>query len=73
MYHNEHQIMKSVYEHLYNKIENDAIPIDLRAPTLVGTVQDDPFDCLIEQELTAAFPDLENCELWFVNDPRYHY
>ncbi|MFM5115114.1 hypothetical protein ACEUAG_14415 [Aeromonas hydrophila] len=59
MYYNEHQIMKSVYEHFFNKVENDVIPIDLRAPSLIGTVQDDPFDCLIEQELTNAFPDLE--------------
>lgn len=51
--------MKSVYEHFFNKVENDVIPIDLRAPSLIGTVQDDPFDCLIEQELTNAFPDLE--------------
>lgn len=59
MYHNEHQIMKAIYDHFFGKIENDVIPIDLRAPTLVGTVQDDPFDCLIEQELQQAFPDLE--------------
>ncbi|GAA5525756.1 hypothetical protein Maes01_02328 [Microbulbifer aestuariivivens] len=59
MYHNEHQIMKSVYDHFFNKIEDGVIPIDLRAPALVGTVQDDPFDCLIEQEIKNAFPDLE--------------
>lgn len=60
MYHNEHQIMKAVYDYFYGQIDNDGvIPIDLRAPSLVGTVQDDPFDCLIEQELKQAFPDLE--------------
>lgn len=59
MYHNEHQIMKAVYDHFYGKVESDVIAINLRAPTLVGTVQDDPFDCLIEQELQQAFPDLE--------------
>jgi hypothetical protein len=59
VYHNEHQIMKSVYDHFYNKIENGVIPIDLRTPALVGTVQDDPFDCLVEEELQKAFPDLE--------------
>ena len=60
MYHNEHQIMKAVYDHFYNKINSsDVIPIDLRAPALVGTVQDDPFDCLIEMELQKAFPELE--------------
>lgn len=60
MYHNEHQIMKAVYDHFYGQIDNNGvIPIDLRAPSLVGTVQDDPFDCLIEQELQQAFPDWE--------------
>jgi len=59
MYQNEHQIISKVYDHFCNKIEDNVIPIDLRAPTLVGTVQDDPFDCLVEQELTSAFPDLE--------------
>jgi len=52
--------MKAVYDHFYGKIDNNGvINIDLRAPALVGTVQDDPFDCLIEQELQQAFPDLE--------------
>lgn len=52
--------MKAVYDYFYGKIdENNEIPIDLKAPSLVGTVQDDPFDCLIEQELQEAFPDLE--------------
>ncbi|HHF2882871.1 TPA: hypothetical protein ACPJZV_004197 [Vibrio diabolicus] len=60
MYHNEHQIMKAVYDYFYGKIdERNEIPINLEAPSLVGTVQDDPFDCLIEQELRNAFPDLE--------------
>ncbi|EJL6397986.1 TPA: hypothetical protein PMB17_002881 [Vibrio cholerae] len=60
MYHNEHQIMKAVYDYFYGKIdERNEIPIDLKAPSLIGTVQDDPFDCLIEQELQRAFPDLE--------------
>ena len=59
MYHNQHQIMKAVYDHFFGKIENDVIPIDLRTPALVGTVQDDPFDCFIEQEIRQAFTDLE--------------
>ncbi len=59
MYQNEHQIMSQVYSHFFSKIINNEIPIDLRAPSLVGTVQDDPFDCLIQQELSVAFPELE--------------
>ena len=59
MYQNEHQIISKVYDHFYNQVINGVIPINLRAPALVGTVQDDPFDCLVQQELSAAFPDLE--------------
>ena len=58
-YQNAHQIMIKVYEHFYNKVVNGVIPIDLRAPTLVGTVQDDPFDCLVTKEITDAFTSLE--------------
>ncbi|WP_434938099.1 hypothetical protein ACRWQN_12660 [Shewanella sp. HL-SH8] len=60
MYHNEHQIMKVIYDHFYQKIDkNNVIPINLRAPSLVGTVQDDPFDSLIVEEIKLSFPDLE--------------
>ncbi|WP_422475331.1 hypothetical protein [Endozoicomonas sp. ALB032] len=59
MFHSAQQIMKSVYDHFYGLTVNGVIPIDLRAPALVGTVQDDPFDCLIHQEIQQAFPDLE--------------
>ena len=59
MYTNEHQIMHRVYEYFYEKMENGIIPIDLRAPSLVGTVQDDPFDSLISHELSSLFPQLE--------------
>ena len=52
--------MKAIYDHFYSQINNsDVIPINLRAPSLIGTVQDDPFDCLVELELRQAFPHLE--------------
>lgn len=59
MYQNEHQIIKAIYDHFYGLISNGVIPINLRAPSLVGTTQDDPFDCLIEETLRNAFPQLE--------------
>lgn len=59
MYQNEHQIIRKIYDHFYSQIDNGVIPINLRAPSLIGTVQDDPFDCLVEQELSTRFPDLE--------------
>ena len=59
MYQNEHQIISEVYDYYYGKIENDVIPINLQAPSLIGTVQDDPFDTLVVEEISAAFPNLE--------------
>ncbi|MGK0271523.1 MAG: hypothetical protein ACI88H_002186 [Cocleimonas sp.] len=59
MFQDEHQIIKAIYDHFYGLVSEGVIPINLRAPTLVGTTQDDPFDCLIEQTLSAAFPQLE--------------
>jgi len=59
-YFNEHAIMKAAYDYFFKQITDDGvIPIDLRAPSLVGTVQDDPFDCLIQLELQKAFPEME--------------
>lgn len=59
MFTNQQAIIKKVYEHFISLQKGDRIPIDLRAPALVGTVQDDPFDCLVAQELKKAFPELE--------------
>jgi len=59
MYHNEHEIVKDVYNHFFGKIKDSVIPINLLAPSLVGTVQDDPFDTYIALELEKAFPSLE--------------
>ncbi|WP_159818139.1 hypothetical protein [Colwellia sp. 20A7] len=59
MFQDEHQVIKAIYDHFYSLDSNGVIPINLRAPTLVGTTQDDPFDCLIEHTLSSAFPQLE--------------
>ncbi|MGL6366410.1 hypothetical protein ACSZMZ_11675 [Aeromonas veronii] len=59
MYFNAEQIITAIYAHFNNSCINGVIPINLRAPSLVGTVQDDPFDCMIESEIRYAFPELE--------------
>lgn len=59
MYQNEHEIMHAVYAHFFSLNQGGRIAIDLRAPELVGTVQDDPFDSLVHQEIDDAFPGLE--------------
>lgn len=53
------QIVGRVYGELSSKAVKGIIPISLRAPALVGTVQDDPFDCWISEAIEAALPDIE--------------
>lgn len=52
----ELNIIITIYRKLISKIESSGIPIDLRIKSLVGTVQDDPFDKWIEQEIKKALP-----------------
>lgn len=56
---NHHEIILALYKHMVNLMDDGKIPIDLRAPSLVGTVQDDPFDCWVEVEIKKALPGLE--------------
>lgn len=56
---NHIQIIEQVYNALSAKITQGEIPISLRAPTLVGTVQDDPFDCWVADTIKDALPDIE--------------
>ena len=53
------QIIEQVYNALSAKIIQGEIPISLRAPALVGTVQDDPFDCWVADTIRDALPDIE--------------
>lgn len=53
------QIIERVYYKLISMVTQKHIPISLRAPTVVGTVQDDPFDGWIANAIKAALPDIE--------------
>lgn len=53
---NSVNIVLEIYRHLINQSENGAIPVDLRAKSIVGTVQDDPFDHWIEENIKATLP-----------------
>ena len=53
------QIIERIYNKLSSQVEKGVIPISLRAPTLVGTVQDDPFDCWVAESIKTALPDIE--------------
>jgi len=56
---NPHEIVETKYKHFVSLLKGSVIPIKLRVPSLVGTVQDDPFDSLVETEVKFALPELE--------------
>lgn len=54
-----HDIIIAIYTHFIGQLSDSTIPINLRAPSLVGTTQDDPFDSWVGSELKQALPRLE--------------
>lgn len=52
----ELQIILKIYRELIARIGKVGIPVDMRIKSLVGTVQDDPFDNWIELEIKKALP-----------------
>lgn len=52
----ELDIVLNVYGKLISKIGKAGIPVNLRAKSVIGTVQDDPFDTWIELEIKKALP-----------------
>ena len=53
------QIVGKIYAGLSAKIQRGVIPISLRPPSLIGTVQDDPFDSWVGNEIKNVLPDIE--------------
>jgi len=53
------QIIEKIYNAFTAQITSGAIPIRLQPPSLVGTVQDDPFDRWVSGLLKLALPDIE--------------
>ncbi|MDM8517711.1 hypothetical protein QUF76_16055 [Desulfobacterales bacterium HSG16] len=52
-------IVQKIYKTFSEKIHKGKIPIFLKPPSLIGTVQDDPFDCWIGDEIKKDNPSLE--------------
>jgi len=52
-------IVHKIYKTFSKNLQEGNIPISLRPPALVGTVQDDPFDSWIGDEISNALPSLE--------------
>jgi len=53
------EIISSLYDELSSNISEGTIPIKLRPPSLVGTVQDDPFDSWVGDEIKKCMPEIE--------------
>jgi hypothetical protein len=52
----ELEIIVRIYRELISKIGKKGIPVSMRVKSIVGTVQDDPFDTWIEAEIRKALP-----------------
>lgn len=52
----ELDIVFRVYQALISKKDESGIPVNLRTRSIIGTVQDDPFDSWIELEIKKALP-----------------
>jgi len=50
------EMILKVYRGIISKCEGNQIPVKLRAKKLVGTVQDDPFDCWMQGQVKSALP-----------------
>lgn len=55
--YNETDIILAIYRALISHNTANGIPVKLRPVSLVGSVQDDPFDCWIEEEIKRTLPD----------------
>ena len=56
---NQYDILTEIYRHLSKQAVGGVIPVNMLAPALVGTVQDDPFDVWVGLEIKQALPNLE--------------
>lgn len=54
---NETDIILSIYRALISNNTPYGIPVKLRPSRIVGTVQDDPFDCWVEETIRKTLPD----------------
>lgn len=54
---NEIDIVLSIYRGLLSRLATNGIPVNLRPNKIVGTVQDDPFDCWIAEQAKKVLPD----------------
>ena len=55
--YNETDIILAIYRALISHNTANGIPVKLRPVSIVGSVQDDPFDCWIEEEIRRTLPD----------------
>ena len=56
---NSIEIVTNIYRTLLDKLANGVIPVRLRPYEVVGTVQDDPFDTWVGDEITKILPSIQ--------------
>ena len=56
---NANKIIVSLYNALTKKLTKGTIPVQLRPSSIVGTAQDDPFDCWVGNEIKNTMPGIE--------------
>ncbi|MBC3794974.1 hypothetical protein [Spirosoma utsteinense] len=52
----KNSIILAIYGHLIGQIESNKIPVTIRPKTTIGTVQDDPFDEWVREQIGVVFP-----------------
>lgn len=53
------EIIIDLYDSLTKKLEKQVIPVNMKPHDMVGTVQDDPFDTWIGEEIQKSMPHIE--------------
>ena len=48
------EVMLKIYDGLLSRKDESGIPVRLRARSTIGTIQDDPFDCWVEEAVRAV-------------------
>lgn len=66
------EIVIRLYDALIRKLKADKIPLRLKPHTVIGTVQDDPFDCWMGDTIKKALPDIEVHHAGKLTTPGHH-
>lgn len=52
----KNSIITAIYGHIISQVQDNSIPVTIRPKNLIGTVQDDPFDEWVREQIKDVFP-----------------